>query len=236
MTITESVPTTQRDASDATSAPAPGGSRRWLPGWVGPVATVLAVAGFCVWMVEDVLEPLMVPKNFGQVEPGLYRAGFISEQLVGPTLHQNDIDVIVALTAPEPQDPRYGAYARAARRLGIERYHYPLAGNGTGDPLAYSGAVAKLAEAREGGKSVLVHCAAGAERTSGTVSLYRVLFQNADPAAEVEAMMHYKHDPERNPDLIPYLNQNMATIVDDLVARGTLHERPDPLPQFPVPQ
>lgn len=210
--------------------------RRRLPGWLGAVATTVAVAGFLVWMAEDVLEPLIFPKNFGQVAPGVYRAGFISEQLIGPTLHQNDIDVIVALTLPEPHDPRYRAFARAAHRLGIDRHHFPLAGNGTGDPLAYSGAVAKLVEARAGGKSVLVHCAAGSERTSGTISLYRVLFEGADPADEVESMQDYKHDPERNPELIPYLNQNMATIINDLVAQGVLLHRPDPLPVFPVPR
>lgn len=227
--------TAHPDATNDDSAPAQRRDGRWLPKWVGPVATALAVAGFCLWLYEEALEDVLVPRNFGQVQPGLYRSGLISEQLMAPTLHQNDIDVIVALTAEDPADPRFLAEERASRRLGIERFHYPLAGNGTGDPMEYSAAITKVVESRKVGKNVLVHCAAGAERAGGTIALYRVLVEGDDPAAAVETMMYYKHDPHRNPEMIPFLNQHMGAIADDLVARGVLAQRPDPLPLFRKP-
>src|SRR5262249_30794903 len=101
-----------------------------------------------------------------------------------------------------------------------------------GDVHIYARAVSAVAEAARQGKPVLVHCAAGTQRTGGVVALYRLLVQGKTPEFAFAEMREYKYDPHYSPHLLNYLNEHIAEIAADLVQDGTIERVPDPLPRL----
>ena len=198
---------------------------------VWPVVGVVAALGFGVLLWEEGLEGRATYKNLDQVEPGLYRSGQVSRFSVGPALRRIDADVIVSLSPDNPENPHNVAEFEAARHMGVERHHVNLRGDGTGDPQEYVDALAHIHDAREKGKTVLVHCWAGSERTSGAAALWRVLVRGESPEDAVAEMPRYGHDLEEGV-LVDYLNDNVAAIAAGLVERGVIDRVPDPLPVF----
>ena len=196
------------------------------------ILIVAAVAG-AIWLWEDVLEDRLIPKKWGTVTEGeIYRSGRLSAALVERTLKKHDIAVIVTLCGHSPDNKDEVAEIAAAERLGIEYLRFPLRGNGTGDIENYANAVAAVVKAQRAGKSVLVHCAAGAQRTGGVTAFYRLLFEKASPEEVLREMKRYGWRPERNAALVPYINENMEQMTVMLRDMGLLEEIPDPLPQL----
>ena len=228
------------NAAEAQQAdPATAGSPEvaWRPGrfhGVGVVLTIVAFVAFAVVLWEEGLEHRVREKNLGQVEPGLWRSGQLSRFNVGPTLSRVAPDLIVSLSYDNPENPHNMAEFEAAKTLGIRREHVNLAGDGTGDPMEYVDALQWMAEARDRGETVLVHCWAGSERTGGLVALYRVLFRGESPREAVKQMRGYGHDVDEGV-LIDYLNEHVGAIATALAERGVLGAVPDPLPHFPRP-
>ncbi len=189
------------------------------------ICIVLAV----VW--HNGLCDLLIPRNFGEVEPGLYRSGQISSRLIERTLKDHGIAEIVVLSNDDGnggQDSQ--AEAAAAQRLGIERQVFPLSGDGTGRIDIYAAAVAAIDKARKENKPVLVHCVAGAQRTGGVIAAYRLLVEHLPADQAVAEMRRFGHDPTANPHLLEYLNDHMAQLAQNLVDLGVLQRVPDPLP------
>jgi protein tyrosine/serine phosphatase len=201
-------------------------------------AVVLAVCllGGAVWFWDGVAKDRLIPKRWAAVEDGcLYRSGQLSATLVKRTLARHGIKVIVALTGNDPQDKDQAAEVKEAAELGIELLRFPLLGDGTGDVNNYAGAVAAVIQAERQGKPVLVHCAAGAQRTGGTIAFYQLLVDKKPPAAVIQELQHHGWDPKRNPKLLPYLNENLGKIATILHDRGLLDEIPNPLPVLSAP-
>lgn len=201
---------------------------------IATIVTILIIVGVAIWLWTEVFRPRLGVKNLALVEPGLYRSGQMTQHIAGPALREMDIDVIIAMSLEREDHPGQSAEVRAAEALGIERHVFPLAGDGTGDSNAYVDALVVLVDAQSQQKTTLVHCTAGAQRTSGVIALYQVLFQARHPASAVAEMRRHRHDPTRNTALIPYLNANIGDIAAGLVERGVLAQVPDPLPQFPT--
>ncbi len=199
---------------------------------IGVVLTLIAFIAFGVVLWEEGLKDRVRKKKLGLVEPRLWRSGQISRFMIGPTLSQVSPDLIVSMSYDNPENPHNMAEFEAAKALGIRRQHVNLSGDGTGDPGEYVDAVQWIVEALQRDETVLVHCWAGTERTSGVVSLYRVLFRGESPADAVTHMRGYGHDVDEGV-LINYLNQNIGAIAAALVERGVLDRIPDPLPVFP---
>ena len=207
------------------------------------VAAGLAVAiweGPPDWLSDYGLKDHVLAKNLGRVEPGLWRSGQISPYTIGPALRRIDADLIVSLSPDNPDNDRNMAEFRAAERLGLPRVHVNLRGDGTGDPMEYVTALRHVIRARERGETVLVHCWAGSERTSGLVALYRTLYRGEDAAASSAEMGEFGHEYDEGV-LIDYLNEHVAFIADRLAnpedpAEAPVIDRvPDPLPRFAVP-
>jgi protein-tyrosine phosphatase len=196
-------------------------------------AVLLAVCllGGAAWLWDGILKDRLIPKRW-QVVAGhpIYRSGQLSAALVKRTLASHGIQVIVALTADDPQDKDQQAEKRAAAALGIELLRFPLRGDGRGDVNQYAGALAALVQAERQGKPVLVHCAAGVQRTGGAVAFYRLLLDRKPPADVVQELRQHGWDPKRNPKLLPYLNDNLGRLAAMLHEKGLLDEIPDPLP------
>ncbi|MBN1361399.1 MAG: dual specificity protein phosphatase family protein [Sedimentisphaerales bacterium] len=191
-------------------------------------AVVLVVA---VWTWEEVIEDRVIPKRWGVVEAGIIcRSGQLSAALVKRTLIEHGIKVIVNLTAETNADKDQQAEREAAQELGIEVKRFPLRGDGTGDITQYAGAVEAVVEAKRAGKPVLVHCAAGSQRTGGTIAFYRLLVEGRSPAFVVEEMTRYDWDPKDDTILLEYINAHIGELAAMLKDRGVIEEIPDPLP------
>jgi protein tyrosine/serine phosphatase len=193
------------------------------------LAVVLIGAGFWLW--HDVIQDRVIPKRWGAVEQdAIYRSGQLSAALIEGTLEKNHIKVIVSLTGDKPDDPDHIAEHEAADKLGIELLRFGLGGDGTGDIEHYAQAIAAIVEAKQEGKPVQVHCAAGTQRTGGVIACYRLLVLG-DPKADVlREMRAYDWDPKDNPKLVPYINEHMHTLAMRLVELGVIESVPDPLP------
>jgi protein tyrosine/serine phosphatase len=203
------------------------------------VALIVALAAGLVAVNHrqvTVLRDRFIPKRWGVVEEGkIYRSGQLSRHLVKQMLHDHGIRVVVDLTWDDPSDLNHVAELAAITDLGIERRLCPLLADGTGDVHIYARAVSEVAAAVRDGKAVLVHCAAGAQRTGGVVALYRMLVQRKSPEFVMTELRKYKYDPRGSPLLLEYVNAHIGEIAEDLVRDGTIDRVPDPLPQLRSP-
>jgi protein tyrosine/serine phosphatase len=192
---------------------------------------LLGGGGAALW--KGVLEPRFVAKRFGVVVPGrIFRSGQISKWMIDETLTEHKIKAIVNLAGFNPDDPNQVAEREAARTHGIEVLSYGLKGDGTGDIRSYAQALQAVVRCEQEGKPVLVHCSAGAQRTGGVVSLYRVLIQGQSMDETLAQMRTYGWNPQRDRVLLVYLNEHMSELTQLLVENGTLAKVPEPLPNF----
>ena len=135
----------------------------------------------------------------------------------------------------EADDEEDVAENEILERLGVENIEIPgLDGSGNGPHENYVRAVKEMVRAVEEKTPLLVHCAAGTQRTGGAVGLYRMFLEGWSGS---EAYAEYlrvrgKADSFR---LMNYLNKNMDAIVTGLVREGVLESKPDPLPWFGPP-
>lgn len=195
------------------------------------VAVLLAIAAPIAW--NNGLRDRLIAKNFGQVEPGLYRSGQISHALIERTLQSHHIDTVIALSAEGAPPADEAAELRACENLNIHRELFPLSGDGTGSLDNYAAAVAAVDQAHRQGKIALVHCVAGAQRTGGVIAIYQLLVEHLSPQDAVAQMRRFGHDPSANPKLLEFLNAHMAEIAGRLVKLGVIEHVPDPIPQLP---
>lgn len=189
----------------------------------------LLAGGAALW--HNVLQDRFIPKRFGVVEAGrLYRSGQLAAALVKPTLADHGIKLVVDMTGESPDDPDQQAESRAVAELGIRRVKFPLRGNGTGDIRHYAQALAAIHEARQRGEPVLVHCAAGTQRTGGVIATYRMLIEGRPAAEAYREMTSFGVSARHDQILLDYLNDHMAELAELLVQMGVIERVPDPLP------
>ncbi len=192
---------------------------------------LFVIASLVAW--NNGLRDRLFPKNFGVVEPGqLYRSGQISRWQIEPTLQNNGIKVIVALSAHASKRVQADVDAEmlTAKNLGIDRELFPLGGDGTGQIEQYAAAIAAIDQAKKAGKPVLVHCIAGAQRTGGVIAMYEMLVEQKPSAEAFKQMREYGHDPTANPHLLEYLNTHMAELAQKLVDRHVIPKLPAAMP------
>jgi len=195
------------------------------------IALILLLLGAGVWLWEDVLEDRFIPKRWGCVESGrIYRSGQLSAALIERTLKKHQIEVVITLNGLKPEDVDCLAEREACRTLGIDLKRFPLGGDGTGDIRHYASAIEAIVAAREGQRPVLVHCTAGAQRTGGVLACYRLLVRGDPNDSVLQEVAHYGWRPEKNPKLVPFVNEHMAELAALLVEMYALEEVPDPLP------
>ncbi len=200
------------------------------------VVAAVCLLGGAAWLWDGVLKDRLIPKRWDVVEGHLiYRSGQLAAALVKKTLASHGITVIVVLTAHDPQDKDQQAEERAAAELSIDLQRFPLSGDGTGDLNQYAGALAVIVQAERQGKPVLIHCAAGVQRTGGAIALYRLLADRKSPAEVVQELCRHGWSPRRNPKLLPYLNDHLGRIATILHEKSLLDAVPDPLPVLQTP-
>lgn len=172
-----------------------------------------------------------IPKRFGVVVPGeVYRSGQMSKWQFVPTIKENGIDVVIDLNGVVPADEHQAAEIAAYETLDIENYRFKLHGNGTGDVDTYVEAIAKMAECHRDGKSFLVHCHAGTQRTGSVVAAFRVLVLGQPPQEAYAELSRYGWEADEDQELLTYLNKNLPRVAEGLVARGLIDKVPEPFP------
>lgn len=169
------------------------------------LAAVIAALGAWAYYGKGGVRDHLVPRNFGVVEQGhVYRAAALTPSALRRVHAEHGIRTIIDLGGFDV-DPRGDALSqRTAESLGITRYVFPLSGDGTGNPNAYVAALRVLADERN--HPVLVHCSAGAQRTSGCIVLYRDVIQLRDNGDARREAFDFRHDPSDNPRLFEYLD------------------------------
>jgi protein tyrosine/serine phosphatase len=192
---------------------------------------LIAATGVAAWSFG--IRDKFVAKRFGVVIPDkIYRSGQISARLIGPTIDRYHIGTIVDLNGFDKSDPDQRAELAIAESKGVEHHRYPLKGNGTGPIERYADAVTTIVRSEQEGKPVLVHCYAGAQRTGGCISFYRLLVRRDSAESVYQDLARYGWDAGTDQILLEYMNSNMRTMADLLVQRHVLDRVPDEIPRL----
>lgn len=173
------------------------------------IGAVTLGAWFARYHVRDDLWP----RNFGVVEAGqIYRSGRQTPAMMERLVREHGIRTIIDLGAFGLDTREEREAQRTAAALGVDRFRFTLQGDGTGDPNEYVAALRLMTDPAR--RPVLVHCAAGAQRTSGCVVLYRHIVQGKTVDQVFPEAFEFEHDSRRNPKLRPYLDQWTPAIVE----------------------
>jgi hypothetical protein len=170
--------------------------------WIVPAVIGLAAAFTGIWFGKARHD--VFPDNFGVVREGvLYRSADLTPAAMMKVHDRHRIRTVVDMGAFDVGSAKERVAADTAAALGMERHVFRMEGDGTGNPNAYVQALRVITDPTK--QPVLVHCAAGAQRTSGCVVLYRNLVEGVEfDRAYTESLQH-RHDPEKNPRLRPFL-------------------------------
>lgn len=125
------------------------------------------------------------PKRFGVVEEGrLYRCGEITPRQLEHVARVYGLRSVLSLL--DPDTPASVAEREKAEQLGLRWINVPLPGNGASTPEDREKIRAVLFDPAAG--PILVHCAAGTNRTGLAIGMYRI-HQQAWTVAQVLAEM-----------------------------------------------
>lgn len=198
------------------------------------VLVTVALAVF--WKDLERLPRRFIPRNLGVVEEGLlYRSGQIHRALLPDVLRDKSIESVICLTN-DPGKPDFDAEPQIVQQAGIEFLGLQgLSGDGVGDIALYAEALQRMKQRIDAGRTVLVHCSAGSERTGALVFFWRTLVRGQSPASAWREVLAHGHDDRDNPALRPYINENLAALATMLLEWGVIARVPDPLPLVPAP-
>ena len=173
------------------------------------IAAAVAAGG---WTLRYGVRDNLIPRNFGVVESGqIYRSGRLSIAQLEAKIKEHNIKTIVDLGAFGTDSTMERLQQKTADALGVRRVRFGLQGDATGDPQDYVGALKIITDPAN--QPVLVHCAAGAQRTSACVMLYRKGWQGVGFEQSLDEAKDFKHDPTDNPHLLKYLAEHGDAIL-----------------------
>ncbi len=182
------------------------------PGLLRLVVIVVIVVGVIYGIKKTRYQ--FIARNFGVVKTGeIYRSGRLTPRMFRKVVGENNIRTVLDLGAYVPGSPEDLREQQLAEELGAERYRFYLDGDGTGNPNYYVQALRLMSDPEA--QPILIHCAAGAQRTGVIVLLYRHIIQGQDLAQAYPESFQYKHKPDEWP-LLAYVAQWNDEIADSL--------------------
>jgi len=150
---------------------------------VALVALAIAASVTLAWLSSRGL-----PKRFGVVVPGqLYRSGEVSPRQLEQVAREHGINTVLSLLNPDV--PESIAERQAAERLGVRWVNVPLRGDGSSTPADRE--LIKETLFDPAARPLLVHCAAGANRTGLTIGMYRMYVDGWTPEQVLAEMRTY---------------------------------------------
>ncbi len=153
----------------------------------------LALLGVLAW--TGWLAPNLEPKRWGVVTEGaIYRSGEPTPGGLRSVVDRYDIKTIIDLGAHEPGSPEELLAQRTADALGVERIRLHLEGDATGNPEDYATTLRVLMD--ESKWPVLVHCAAGSQRTGCAIAMYRQIVDGWTFGEAYTESFMFDHDPD----------------------------------------
>ena len=195
------------------------------------VVVALLAGGLAWWKTGG--EDRFVPKRFGVVVPGrIYRSGQISKWLIEDVLVHHEIQAIIDFNGFDWNDEHQQAELAVAWKHKIAVTRFAQSGDGTGDIYYYAQAIKIMHDFDRAGRPILVHCAAGSQRTGAAVAFYRLLVQKWPPKDALLEMQRYDCIPQENARLIDYLNGNMEKLAGMLVTMDVIKRVPAALPHL----
>lgn len=155
-----------------------------------------------------------IARNFGVVEQNqIYRSGRLTPRMLRKVIAENNIKTILDLGAYQLGSERDIAEQVISDELGVIRVRFELKGDGSGNPNYYVQTLRIMQD--ENNYPLLVHCAAGAQRASGAVLLFRHIVQGIDIAEAYPETFNFKHKPDEW-QLLAYIAQYKADIAQSL--------------------
>jgi hypothetical protein len=228
---TEATPPASGTAPERQSRSAGPGQVRRSVRFVGLTLAATAIVAASITLWTFVLRDRFIPKRFGVVVPGkVFRSGQISRSLIADVVERHKIGTIIDLNGLDPNDADQHAEMEVAQAKGIRHLRFPLKGDATGRIDRYAGAVEAMVQSDQEGHPVLVHCAAGTQRTGACISFYRLLVRCDPPESVYQDLMRYGWDPKANHILLDYVNGHMRELAHLLAERHAIDREPDPLP------
>lgn len=174
-----------------------------------------------------------IPKRWGVVVPGeIYRSGQLTPPMLDKMVKKHGIRTVIDLQLNDVRDPIQQSEVRYAAEHGLQHLRFGLAGDGTGDINSYVNGLTAIIQCQKAGDSVLIHCAAGSQRTGGMVAFYRLLIERADPKDVWAELEQYEWNAEEGWELLEYINTNLPEIARQLVDRGLVDQVPSPMPRL----
>ncbi|MCA9296130.1 MAG: tyrosine-protein phosphatase [Phycisphaerales bacterium] len=198
------------------------------------IAVVIIIAGGAtVW--HKWVRHYVIAKNFGVVEENqIYRTGQMTPRMLRRSCEEHGIRTIIDLSEHTPVSEKSRAEQAVADELGVRRFTFSLEGDGTGDPNIYVDVLRLMADPAN--QPVLVHCAAGAQRTGAAVLLYRSLVQGESFREAYPETFEHGHK-EDEWIMLAYIADNIDEIRRKYNEQA-MTEAPraaDASPEYPVP-
>jgi len=177
------------------------GQRHWS--WFRFLRNALVIVGVVAlgsvaWV--NMIAPNLSPKNFGVVRDGaILRSGELTPRAFEQVVTDHGVRTVVDLGAHHPGSPGDQREQSTLDALGVERVSLRLFGDAQGDPNEYVRALRVMTDPEQ--TPVLVHCAAGAQRTGAAVAFYRMLIERTSLDDAMREAERFGHDPADNPHL-----------------------------------
>lgn len=162
----------------------------------------IGVASPIIWHKQ--IQYRISPKNFGVVVPEtLYRGADQHPNVLRDICEDNHIRTVIDLSGADPGEDE------VCRALGIDRFNFSLPGDGRGDPVTWAAVLKLLSEPER--QPVFVHCAAGAQRTTTAVMLYRRFLEGESFQESYPESFDFRHKPDEW-ELVAFLADNAPAI------------------------
>ncbi|MDX2016843.1 MAG: tyrosine-protein phosphatase [Planctomycetota bacterium] len=187
---------------------------------VGVLLLLALVVSLGAWSAAHHLNP----RNFGVVAEGkVYRSAELEPAALARVVRERGIRTIIDFRIDDPEVV-LRREQKTAEALGVERIVLPMEGDGQGNLNNYIQALRIMTDPAR--QPVLVHCAAGAQRTGCASGLYRIVVEGWTPERAFDEALSFDHDPAKNPHVRRILEVESARIGEAFRSGGTLPDMP----------
>ncbi len=136
---------------------------------------------------------LRLTGNIHEIEPGVYRSAQLGASKLSALIDEHHIKTVLNLRGSDPGKGWYDAEAKAVHDAGAQYVSIGLSDSHEPDPATLAALVDALKTAP---KPLLLHCAAGADRSGLASAIYEFLVMHRPPAvADEQLSFRYGHFP-----------------------------------------